>query len=168
MTIKDLVSGSRRKTALTKREEDVPFFSLQRRVNDLFDSFFSDFGSAGEEIGPWGGGRQFMPTIDVKESDQAIEVTAELPGMDEKDLDVSLTKDALVLKGEKREEKEEKGKDYWQTERRYGSFHRVIPLPEYIDTEKVEATFKKGVLHITIYKTEGAAEAGKKIAIKTE
>ncbi len=166
MAIKDLVS--RRKAGVpVRREDDFPFYSLQRRMNELFDSFFSDFEQLPfGEIDRWRG--QFMPTIDVKETEKSLEVTAELPGMDEKDIDVSLTKEALILKGEKKEKKEEKGKDYWHTERRYGSFHRVIPMPDYIDTEKVEATFKKGVLHIVVSKAESAAEASKKISIKTE
>ncbi len=130
-------------------------------------SVFSDFGRSpffGDE--EWRG--QFAPSIDVKDKDKKIEITAELPGMDEKDIDLSLTKDALVLKGEKKEEREEKEDGYWHTERRYGSFQRVIPLPDAIDTEKAEATFKKGVLQISIPKTAEAATAGKKIDIKTE
>ena len=168
MAIRDLITRNRGQGRLPVRhEEEHPFFSLQRSINDVFDSFFGELGRSpflGME--EWRG--QFAPSIDVKESDRQIEITAELPGIDEKDIDVSLTKEALVLKGEKKEEKEEKKEGYWHTERRYGSFQRVIPLPEAIDTEKAEATFKKGVLHISIPKTAEAAAVGKKIAIKTE
>ncbi|MDD5475821.1 MAG: Hsp20/alpha crystallin family protein [Syntrophales bacterium] len=168
MITRDLITGNRWRNRLpSRREEENPVTSLQRTINDVFDSFMGDIGRLQfPGIEDWRG--QFAPNIDVKENDKEIEVTAELPGMDEKDIDVSITKDALVLRGEKKEEKEEKDKGYWHTERRYGSFQRVIPLPEAIDTDKAEAGFKKGVLSIRIPKTGEAEKAGKKIAIKTE
>ncbi|MCK9274708.1 MAG: Hsp20/alpha crystallin family protein [Syntrophales bacterium] len=165
MTIRDLVAGKKKTGVPERREDEFPFFSLQKRMNELFDSFLNDFGrSPFDEV--WR--ENFSPKIDVIDNDKVLEISAELPGMEDKDISVSLTKDALILKGEKKEEKEEKGKDYWHSERRYGSFHRVIPMPEIIDTEKVEATFKKGVLQIRIPKMEGAVETSKKIPIKTE
>jgi HSP20 family protein len=102
----------------------------------------------------------------VSETDKEIKVSAELPGMDDKDIDVSLTRDALTIKGEKKEEKEDKGKDYYKMERSYGSFTRSIPLPVEVDTDKVQATFKKGVLEITLPKTAKAIQETKKIPIK--
>ncbi len=168
MTIKDLVTRNRwRRSLPVRREEEHPFYALQKQVNDLFDSFFR-----GSEISPfrefdeWYG--DFSPHIDVKENDKEILIQAELPGLDEKDIEVLLTSNSLTLKGEKKEEKEEKDKGYWHTERRYGSFSRVIPLPEEIDAEKVKADFRKGVLHVTLPKTKETAVMGKKIAIKTE
>lgn len=168
MAIRDLIRRNKQGGSLpARREERYPLFSLQRQMNQLFDSFFRDF-----EIEPframdeWYG--EFSPQIDVKENDKEISVTAELPGMDEKDIDVSLSGDSLVLKGEKKEEKEEKDKNCWHMERCYGSFYRSIPLPEEIDREKADASFKKGILRITIPKTAKAASSGKKIPIKTE
>jgi HSP20 family protein len=88
--------------------------------------------------------------------------------MSDKDVEVSVFDDSLVIKGEKKEEKEEKDKNCWHTERCYGSFYRAIPLPKDVDSEKTDASFKKGVLHVTIPKTKEAADSSKKISIKTE
>jgi HSP20 family protein len=165
MQLRDLMPIRRKDRDISvRREEEHPFFALQRRMNEMFDSFFHDFEV--EHFGEWR--EQFAPHIDVKENDKELIITAELPGMDEKDIDVLLERNALSLKGEKKEEKEEKDHDYWHMERRYGSFQRVIPLPEGVDTDKAAASFKKGVLHITVPKTEHAKAAVKKIAIKTE
>jgi HSP20 family protein len=88
--------------------------------------------------------------------------------MDEKDIDVSLTRDTLTIKGEKKEEKEEQGKDYYRMERSYGSFTRSVPLPVEVDTDKVQATFKKGVLDITLPKTARAIQETKKVPVKSK
>jgi len=167
MTIRDLITRNRmRKHLPERREQEHPIVTLQRQMNQLFDSLFHG-GEAmrHEDIGIWR--PEFSPQIDVKETETAIEITAELPGMDERDIDVSLDRDILILKGEKKEEKEEKDKNYWHVERCYGSFHRSIPLPEQVEKEKIEAAFQKGVLHITVPKTTKATPAGKKIAIKS-
>jgi len=168
MTIRDLVTRNRERRNLPVwREREHPFSSLQKQMNELFDSFFTGFErSPFGALEEWQG--EFMPTVDVRESDKEITVSAELPGMDERDIDVSLSNDALTLKGEKKEEKEEKNKSYWHVERRYGSFHRVIPLPEGVETEKVSATFKNGVLTITVPKSAKAGSAKKKITIQSE
>ena len=110
----------------------------------------------------------FHPNIDVTETDKEIRVSAELPGMDNKDINVSLTKESLTITGEKKEEKEEKKKDYYRMERSYGSFSRTIPMPVEIDTDKAKALFKKGVLTITLPKTAKAIKEKKKISIKAE
>jgi HSP20 family protein len=150
------------------REWEHPFGSFQREMNRLFGNFFSGF-----SLSPWapmekGAARTFSPRVDVSETDKEIKVSAELPGMEEKDIDVSLTRDTLTIKGEKKEEKEESGKDYYRMERSYGSFTRSIPLPVEVDTDKVEATFKKGILDITLPKTAKAIEETKKIAVKSK
>jgi len=166
MNIRDLVPSVWRRTGLPiNREEEQPFYSLQREMNQLFDDFFRDF-----DIAPFRFGgdrlRTFSPSIDIKESDKEISIKAELPGMDEKDIEVNLLEDRLTIKGEKKEEKEDKGSDYYQMERSYGSFSRVIALPEFVDTKKAEATFKNGVLSIKLPKTEEAKVKGMKIPIK--
>jgi HSP20 family protein len=146
----------------TKREENNPVVLFRQEMNSLFDNFFHGF-----DIEPaWGRLGSFNPRVDVKESDKEIAIAAELPGMEDRDIDISLTKDALTIKGEKKQEKEDKGKDYYRMERSYGSFTRTIPLPAEIDTEKAKAEFKKGVLNITLPKTAKAIKETKKISVK--
>lgn len=145
--------------------EDHPFYSLQRQMNSLFDDFFSGFDVAprGFMAGGLGG---FMPSVDVKESDKEFSIRAELPGVDEKDIDVTVTNDSVTIKGEKKEEKEDKGKNYYYMERSYGSFNRVIPLATEAEAGKAEASFKNGVLNITIPKSATAKTKGTKVPIK--
>ena len=104
--------------------------------------------------------------VDVTEDDKAYKVTAELPGLDEKNIEVMLAGNQLVLKGEKRQEKEEKDKDYYLSERSFGSFQRSFRLPDGIDQDKTAATFAKGVLTVTIPKTAEAQKQQKKIEVK--
>jgi HSP20 family protein len=163
MTKKNIVP-SEKKSVPVKREEYHPFSLLRQEMNTLFDNFLSGF-----ELEPFKGRfGAFSPSIDVKESEKDISVTAELPGIDDKDIDVSLTRDSLTLKGEKKEEKEEKGKDFYRMERSFGTFTRTIPLPSEIDTDKVKAEFKKGVLTVTLPKTAKAIKEKKKISVKAE
>ena len=109
-----------------------------------------------------------MPSLDVYEEKDSVVVKAELPGMDEKDIEVNLTDNDLTIRGEKKDEKEEKGKDYWHRETSYGAFRRVIPLPEGLNREKVDARFKNGVLTITLTKLDGAKAKEQRIPIKAE
>ena len=147
-----------------KKDQSHPFALLRQEMNTLFDNFFHGF-----DIAPsWGRIDTFNPKVDVKETDKNITVSAEMPGMDDKDIDVSLSRDALTIKGEKKEEKEEKGKDFVRMERSFGSFSRTIPLPVEIDTDKAKAEFKKGVLTVTLPKTAKAIEKTKKISVKAE
>lgn len=106
------------------------------------------------------------PAVDLTEDDKTYKVTAELPGMDEKDIDVTVSGGALVIKGEKKEEKEEKDKNYYLSERSYGSFRRSFSLPEGVDQDKITANFAKGVLTVTLPKTADAQKAQKKIEVK--
>jgi HSP20 family protein len=150
-----------------RREWDHPLASFQREMNRLFDNFFGGFSLAPWEPLERGVTSSFTPRVDVSETDKEIKISAELPGMEEKDIDVSLTHDTLTIKGEKKAEAEEKGKDYYRIERSYGSFTRSLPLPVEVDTNKVEATFKKGVLEITLPKTAKALQETKKVAVKS-
>jgi len=163
MAITDLVPWKRgAKNVLVRREEEVPFYSLEREVNRLFDDFFgSGFG-----LTPFNGG--FNPQVDMTENDQEIKVAAELPGLTEKDVEVSLANDMLTISGEKKAEKEDKGENYYRLERSYGSFQRTIPLPTEIEADKVDATFKNGVLQITLPKLHPGDGVKKKISIKTK
>ena len=133
-------------------------------MNRLFDTFFGRF-----DLEPFGafheGWDAFSPRVDVVETDQEIVVSADLPGLDDKDIVVSLSRDALTVSGEKKQEKEEKDRNYHRVERSYGSFRRSIPLPCEVDDGKVDAVFQKGVLTITLPK-KGDAKTRKRIAVK--
>ena len=156
----------RRSETPLRRAEEHPFLALHREMDRLFDDFFRGFDQS-----PFDGGRSwgaFSPSVDVREDEKELVVKAELPGMEEKDVEVSLTDRGLTIKGEKRAEKEEKGKDNWYREASYGSFHRTIPLPEGLNMEKVNARFKNGVLTVTLARLEEAKAKEKKIAIKAE
>lgn len=162
MKLKDLVPwGTDKGNVPVRYEEKDPFTALQRQVNDVFNGFFMGF-----DMNPLWGGSGFSPSVNVMETEKEIKVTVELPGIDEKDIDVSLTKDTLTLKGEKKEEKEDKGKNYYHMERSYGSFVRTIPLPCAIDDDKVGAEFKKGILTVKLPKTTEAVTDTKKVTIK--
>jgi len=100
------------------------------------------------------------------ESEKAYEIIAELPGMDEKNIEVKMADGVLTIKGEKREEKEEKQKDYYLQERSFGSFERSFEVPETVETDKIEASFRKGVLTLTLPKKAEAQKAAKKIEVK--
>jgi HSP20 family protein len=161
---KKSLTPSKRKGVPAKSEEYNPFALLRQEVNALFDNF-----PRGSEIEPFTGRfGVFSPSVDIKESDKDIKVSAELPGMEEKDIEVSLGRDSLTIKGEKKEEKEDKGKNYYRMERSYGSFTRTIPLPAEVDMDKVKAEFKKGILTVTLPKTARAIKETKKIPVKAE
>ncbi|HEY7548570.1 MAG TPA: Hsp20/alpha crystallin family protein [Hyphomicrobiaceae bacterium] len=107
-----------------------------------------------------------VPELDVRESANAVTVEAELPGVDEKDVSVTLANGVLTIKGEKKQESEKKGENYHVTERSFGSFERSILLPDSIDESKVEAKFDKGVLKVSAAKKPEAVKAERKIEIK--
>ena len=138
------------------------FEALRRNVDRIFD----DFGSFGSW--PSWPARQeaLFPRVDVTDTDGVIEVTAELPGLEEKDVDVSLSDGRLVISGEKKSETEKKEKDFVMAERSYGSFLREIAMPPGIETGAVSATMKKGVLTVKVKKP--AAAQAKKIEVKAE
>ena len=106
------------------------------------------------------------PAVDITESDKAYEVTAELPGMDEKNIAVKVVNGNLTIEGKKQEEKEEKKKDYYLHERRFGSFERSFQVPEGVDADKIEASFKKGVLTVVLPKKPEAQKPARKIDVK--
>lgn len=150
-----------------------PFESLRREIDRLFDDFDGGrrgpFGRSLFDIQPfWSREPTWtaVPAVDVAETDKAYEITAELPGIDEKNVEVKLADGVLTIKGEKEEEKEEKKKDYYLSERSYGSFQRSFQVPTGVDADKIEAAFKKGVLTVTLPKTAEAQNSEKKIAVK--
>jgi HSP20 family protein len=147
-----------------KKDDLSPMVSFQKEMNQLFNKFFEDF-SAPSWFKSFEGVNGFNPSVDVKEDEKNVEVIAELPGMEEKDVEVTLTDGALTIKGEKKHEAEEKKENYHRVERSYGSFQRVIPLPE-VENENVQASFKNGVLTVTLPKSKVLESKAKKIEIK--
>jgi len=150
-----------------------PFETLHREIDRLFDDFNggwrSRFGRAALDLQPfWSRESTWAaaPAVDVAETDKAYEITAELAGMDEKNIEVKFADGLLTITGEKKEEQEEKKKDYYLSERSYGSFQRSFQVPDSVDADKIEATFKKGVLTVTLPKTAAAQKAAKKIDVK--
>jgi len=167
MPFKAFLPSLWRKTDIpSKYEEEHPFSAFQKEMNRLFDDFSRDFSIA--PFHSFGERQVFSPSIDVKEDEKEVRVKAELPGMDEKDIELLLTENTLTLQGEKKEEKEDKGEGYHHMERTYGSFRRVIPVPAGIDAKKVTAVFKNGVLTVFLPKTAEAKAKGKKIPVNTE
>ena len=162
MEFRSLVPWKSNKAMPARREERDPFLALRREMDRILDEFRSGFGlETGEaEAGAW------MPRIDVTEDEKEVRVQAELPGMEEKDIEISLSQDVLTIKGQKSEEKEEKGKNFFRKERSYGSFHRDIELPCVVESDKVDATFKQGVLNITLPKSKEAQAEVHKIQVK--
>jgi HSP20 family protein len=167
MNMRDLIPWSRseNKSPALYRDAD-PFMALHREVNRLFDDVFRDFGSFGMGRFPslassrmsWG-----WPNVEVSETDKEIRVTAELPGLEEKDVEVMLDDDVLTLRGERRSEADDMDRQF--SERFYGRFERRIALGTEVDEGKVEARFKNGVLTVTMPKTERAQSKAKRIAI---
>lgn len=150
-----------------------PFESLRREMNRLLDEFdrpwAAPFGRGMFDIEPfWQRDWSWTanPAVDIVEHEKNYEITADLPGFDEKSVEVKISNGNLVIKGEKKEEKEEKRKDYFLQERHFGSFERSFRIPESVDAEKLEASFKKGVLTVTLPKKPEALKPEKKIPVK--
>ncbi|MFO7298231.1 MAG: Hsp20/alpha crystallin family protein [Pseudomonadota bacterium] len=136
-------------------------FSLRREVDRIFDEFFNAFGSFGQT------GLSLRPAVDIAEDDKELVISAEIPGLDEKDLEVSLAGDLLTIKGEKKAEHEERNGGAYYVERRYGSFSRSVRLPFQVDDQNVEAKYDKGVLTIRIPKPIEMQKAVRRIPIKS-
>lgn len=150
----------------------APFEALRRDIDRVFESL---------RLAPWGlpfarHGFEFempslreaglAPAVDVTEKPTEYEITAELPGMDEKDVEVKLANGTLTIRGEKRDEKEEREKDYYLSERRYGAFLRSFRVPDGVDAAKIEASVAKGILTVRLPKSAEAQKGEKKIAVR--
>jgi HSP20 family protein len=138
-----------------------PFRDLQRQIDRVFSDFSGD-------MRPMVSGRNGVMgiSVDVAETDKALEITAELPGVDEKDIDLSLTDNLLTIKAEKKSERDEKGKDFHVVERSYGTVQRSMALPFRADPSKVDAKFDKGVLKLTVPKPPEVQSKSQKITVK--
>ncbi len=157
MTLTDLMPWARSRPLNTSvREGDDPLAALQRSMNRIFDDFSSNFGLPAVSGGAWSA----WPRLEIRENGNEITITADLPGLDENDIELSLHDGVLTLKGEKKSESE--GALY--SERWHGQFQRSVQLPE-VDPDKVNAAFKNGVLTVTLVKKAEAQTAAKRIPI---
>lgn len=154
-----------------------PFEGLRSEIDRLFEDFSRGFprlpfGSRLSDLEPTFRFETSLgmaaPAIDVTESETSYDITVELPGMDEKNVTLTVADDMLTIEGEKKEEKEEKARDYYLSERRFGSFKRSFQLPDGVDRDKIEAVFQKGVLTLTLPKRPEAQKKAQKIAIKAK
>jgi HSP20 family protein len=163
MAIRDLIPWSRRREVTVRAGEEVnPFVTLHHEMNRLFDDVFRHF-----DLAPFGANQLFhramgWPHIEIRETDKEVRIMAELPGLDENDVDVELANGVLAIKGEKKTET--KDEDRLFSERYYGRFERRIPVED-VDEDKVSAAFKNGVLTVTMPKTAQAQSKVKHIAI---
>ncbi len=161
MQINDLIPWARKDHAPEPKSDDQnPIASLQREMSRVFESFWT---RAGELDWPWTGGDA---KSDVVEIEDAVEVSIKLPGMEMKDIEVSVTDDMMTVKGEKKVERQEKKKGYYLSERSYGAIYRTIPLPPGVDGERAEASFKNGVLTIKLPQTPEAQAKVKRIEVQ--
>jgi len=164
MNMRDLIPWGREEQAPSRyRDEQDPFMSLHREMNRLFDDVFrgfegSPFGSM-SRMGSW-------PRLEMTDTDNAVQISAELPGIDEKDVEVLMNDGILTIRGEKKSAVEDKARSF--SERSYGRFERRIPLAWEVEEDKVEATFKNGVLTVSLPKSPKAAEQVKRIAINRD
>ena len=139
-----------------------PFWALRKEVERLFE----DFGAPMRSLATLD--RMSKPfAVDVTENERGYEITAELPGMDEKHIEVNVANDGLTIRGEKKEETDDNRKGAHVSERRYGAFERYFSLPEGVDVAKISATFKNGVLKIALPKTAEAQTPARKIEVKS-
>jgi len=146
-----------------------PFETLRSEIDRLFDDFTPLSSRPLERslfMRPVTAGWAIAPAIDVVEKADAYEITAEVPGIDEKQLDVKLANGMLTISGEKSEGKEDKQKEYHVSERRYGSFQRAFRIPDGVDANRIEATFVKGLLTVRLPKTAEAQKSERKVEIK--
>src|ERR1022692_728594 len=150
-------------TVLTRWEPFREFSTLQNRINRVLRESYSE-GGRDESVAT----SSFAPAVDVYEDEQNVTLKIEVPGIDEKDIDVQLENNTLTVHGERKIEQEEKEENYRRVERQYGSFTRTFTLPTTVDAEKVAATYDKGVLKITLLKKSEAKPKQIKVTVGTE
>src|SRR3954462_14242992 len=160
MALRDLITWGRDQSSVPSRrgEEVSPFLTLHREMNRLFDDVFNTFGAPSVL-----GRMPAWPSVEVVQSDKDVRISAELPGLEEKDVEVLVDDNALTIRGEKKSETEDQERRF--SERYYGRFERVIPLPFAVEEDQAEASFNNGVLTVTLPKSAKAEEKAKRIAI---
>ena len=168
MSVRDLIPWGREESrvpSLFRDSERDPFLSLHREVNRLFDDAFRGFDGGLPSVGRASSFGGNWPSVEISDNDKEIKVTAEVPGMEEKDIEILLDDGVLTLRGEKRSETEDKDRQF--SERYYGRFERRIPIGYEIEEDRIDARFKNGVLSVTLPKTAKAQSHAKRIAIKS-
>lgn len=162
MTVRDLLPFGKNVPVTSGSN---PIVAFQDEVNKLFGDFFGDL-----SFPRWGRAAEstfaVSPAMDVTENDKEFKITAELPGMDAKDVQINATEGYVTIKGEKKAEKKEEREGYFRQERTYGSFQRVVALPDTANFDKAEANFKNGLLTLSVPKKAGAQSKERKIEIK--
>jgi HSP20 family protein len=162
------------KADVSAHQNEHPVYSLQTEVNRLFDDFFraAEMPMFGRTfpLSPFGDldSGAITPRIDVHETDKELRIAAELPGLSENEIDVSLSRDVLTISGEKKQEREQNVKGWYRMERSYGAFSRSVPLPFEVDQDSCKATFNNGVLTVSLTKMAQAQAQTKCIPIKRE
>ncbi len=164
MALRDLTPW--RAATPARREENWPLGAF-RDFDRMFDEFFNGYGDPAPWRGSLAQAGMLSPWLDVAETDKGYEIAVELPGIDDKDVEVTLAEGVLTIKGEKKAEKEEKNGGRIHVERSFGSFCRSLSLPEDADPEKTDARFEKGVLTVTVEKRADVKPAARRIEVKT-
>ena len=158
----DLSKQKSSTSLLSRRPGNDPFRKLQNEINHMFDNFWLEPFDSFESIP-----ETFTPTVDVSEDDKEVRISAELPGMGENDISITIRDNMLTIQGEKKEQEETNENGFYRRESSYGTFRRIIDLPSEVDEDKVEAEFKKGILRIKLPKSKDAQTKTKKINIKS-
>lgn len=168
MQISDLIPWGRQKDNPPNSDEERdthPLAHFQRDINNVFDDFWQRIEKS------WNGKKgalgSFGPHTDILEAENSFEIAIELPGLSEEDIDISLSGDAMTIRGEKRNEHNDKRKGVYLSERSYGAFYHTIPLPPGLETDKASAKFSRGVLTVTLPKSTGANAKVKRIPVKS-
>jgi len=148
-----------------KKTQLEPLRGLREEVDRLFEDFFRGWP---RPLGGWPGSAAegFSPAVDLKESDKDYVLTAEVPGFSKDKIEITISEDSVTVKGERKEEKEEKKEGYYLRESSSGSFHRVVPLPGKVLADKAGASLKDGVLTLTLPKAEPAKTKGVKVKVE--
>jgi len=152
-------------TPAPRDEYHDPFLAFRREVDRMFDDFFSGFGrrAVGSPFGPWS---TATPSMDLTDNEKEIVVTAEMPGLDEKDFEVTLVGDLLMINGEKKTEHEDRSGNAYYVERRFGSFSRSVRLPFEAGDQQVQANYDRGVLTVRVPKPPEAQRHVRRIELK--
>jgi HSP20 family protein len=171
MASRSLLPFSRNMPMSRSGEETDPFLTLRREMNRVFDDAFGGFSFPsllGPVLGPILRHMPAAPKVNVSETENELQITAEMPGIDENNVEVSLDDDRLIIRGEKKEEREDKDRNYHLRERVEGVFSRTLPLPFAPDPSQVKADFKNGVLTITVPKPKEVREKQYRIEVKKD
>lgn len=144
-----------------------PYRAMRETMNSVMEDFLSDWPLMRVRPFEWRM-QEFSPSIDIIDEEKNIRIEAEVPGMNPEDIDITVTRDSIIVKGEKKSESEEERQGVRYSERSFGSFQRVIPMPADIETDRIEARFKNGVLDIILPRSEQSLQQSRKIQIKSE